>query len=61
MDDTAAGVKGGISAIEVTLFFTAFIAAGNEKPKPHKWVKSVGESLAAVELFCQNSVANLCG
>lgn len=27
MDDTAAGVKGGISAIEVTLFFTAFIAA----------------------------------
>ena len=40
---------------------TAFIAAGNEKPKPHKWVKSVGESLAAVELFCQNSVANLCG
>ena len=45
------------SVRELEAAITAYIEARNADPKPFRWVKSADDILAAVQRFCQRTVA----
>ena len=45
------------SARDLEAAITAYIDARNAAPKPFRWVKSADDILAAVQRFCQRTIA----